>query len=162
MRTTLRSTVALGIGLLLFPIATSGQHHGTPGVPPGRARATGPSRSAQDGGGGKRSDMVLTRPTRVAGSVLEPGRYTIGMQADGASHVLVVQARDERRGGRDRVAVGSGAEVARVPCELVDTDRKVSSTTIRLRPEADGTQTLTGIAIKGEHAEHLVAAPPSM
>lgn len=162
MRATIRSTVALGAGLLLFPIASSGQHHGAPGVPPGRPRVTGPSRPAQDGRSGKRTDVVLTRPTRVAGSVLEPGRYTIGMQTEGASHFLVVQARDERRGGRDRVGVDSGTEAARVPCELVDTDSKVSSTTILLRPEADGTQTLTGVAVKGEHGKHVIAAPPSM
>lgn len=65
---------------------------------------------------GKKADIQLSQPTRVAGTVLEPGYYRVQMQREGDRHVLVLARQHTAQSGRAVYSTGGGHEVLRVPC----------------------------------------------
>lgn len=110
---------------------------------------------------GKNGDVELTEPTSLGTAVLKPGHYRFKYATQDGQHFLVVshQQTQSLRGGQ-HYATGGGTEVARVPCDVVQLDRKVKDTELHTRKQPDGSRVITQIRIRGEGAGHLLALEP--
>ena len=109
---------------------------------------------------GKNGDVELTKPARIGTTRLEPGFYRLQHQMQNDEHFLVVKARRKEWRGSRMEATGSGTEVARVPCQVVPQDSKGKGTRLHVRAEADGSDTITQIWIRGERGGHVVTLQP--
>lgn len=145
---------AAAAALLLTPTAAVAQHHG--GAP--RAPVTQRDAATHDDAKaiGKRTDVQFSQPTRVAGTMLEPGYYRVQMQTDGDRHELLIARRETTRRGGTTYGVGAGEEVARVRCIVIDGEKN-GTTALNLVNEG-GVSVLRTIRIKGERGAHVLGA----
>lgn len=110
---------------------------------------------------GKKGTVEFTGETRVGSTVLKPGHYQLQHRLIDGQHYLVVRAQSTARvPGGSHYAGATGDEVARVPCRVVSTDKKQAATALHLSKNADGSQTLTQIKIRGEKGGHVVELEP--
>jgi len=112
---------------------------------------------------GRKGEVELRVETRVGSTVLEPGHYQFQHQSTAGQHYVVVRAQSTARGagttGHSGGAVGK--EVARVPCRLVPAPARANMDShVYYTKEADGTQRLTRIHIRGEKEGHLLTLEP--
>ena len=109
---------------------------------------------------GKKGDLELGRATHFGATLLQPGRYQVQhVTLDGQDYVVVRQ-QEKLDVGRHARVYQTGAEVARVPCQIVPLDKSAWRTEARWTREADGTVTITEIRIADESAGHLIAVQP--
>ena len=146
---------AVAAALMLAPMAAAGQHHGSAPRTVNRHPDTGDHTLAKESG--KKADIQLSQPTRVAGTLLEPGYYRVQMQTEGDSHVLVLARQQTDRRGGNTYAIGGGQEVLRVSCAVAEGEKN-ADTSWRLRREADGVSMLSSVQFKGERGTHVIAA----
>ena len=109
---------------------------------------------------GKKGDLDLGRASHFGTTLLQPGRYQVQhVTVDGQDYVVVRQ-QEKLDVGRHARVYETGAEVARVPCQIVPLDKSARRTVARWTKEADGTVTITEIRIMDESAGHLIAVQP--
>ena len=109
---------------------------------------------------GKKGDLELGRATHFGATLLQPGRYQVQhVTVDGQDYVVVRQ-QERLDVGRHARVYQTGAEVARVQCQIVPLDKSAWRTEARWTKEADGTVTITEIRIADESAGHLIAVQP--
>jgi len=142
--------------LFLAPLGAAGQHHGGAPLRPPIDRQPRAPDHAEAKASGKKADIQLSQPTRVAGTVLEPGYYRVQMQREGDRHVLVLARQHTAQSGRAVYSTGGGHEVLRVPCTVADGEKN-ATTEYRLRNEG-GVSVLSTVRIKGESGTHVIAA----
>ncbi|MBY0493359.1 MAG: TauD/TfdA family dioxygenase [Cyanobacteria bacterium] len=146
---------AAAAALLLAPMAAAGQHHGAaPPTPTIDRQPPTPDHAAK--ASGKKADIQLSQPTRVAGTLLEPGYYRVQMQREGDRHVLVLARRDTVLHGRTAYGTGAGREVLRVPCTVTEGEKN-ANTVLRLRNDG-GVSVLNTVRVKGESGTHVITA----
>ena len=109
---------------------------------------------------GKNGDVELSKPARIGDVTLQPGFYRLQHQEQNGNHVLVVKQRAAERRGGQSYGVGAGTEIARVPCQVVPLDKKLSRTELHLQNEPDGSTAITQIRIRGERSGHVLALEP--
>ena len=112
---------------------------------------------------GKKGEVELRAETRVGTTVLKPGHYQFQHHSIDGQHYVVVRAQSTVRGARptDHFGGAVGSEVARVPCRLVAAPAhpRIDSH-VYYKREADGSQRLTQIHIRGEKEGHLLTLEP--
>ena len=109
---------------------------------------------------GKNGDVELTEPTNLGTAVLKPGHYRFKYATQDGQHFLVVSHQQTQRSGNQHYGMGGGTEVARVPCDVVQLDKKVRATELYTRKQSDGSRVITQIRIRGEGAGHLLGLEP--
>ena len=111
---------------------------------------------------GKKGEVELRGETRVGSTVLKPGHYQFQHVSIDGQHYLVVREQSTVRGvGSSHYGGAAGKEVARVPCRLVAAPAraKIDSHAYYTK-EADGSQRLTQIHIRGEKEGHMLTLEP--
>ena len=109
---------------------------------------------------GRKGDLELGRATHLGATLLQPGRYQVQhVTVDGQEYVVVRQ-QEKLNVGRHAQLYTTGAEVARVPCQIVPLDKPARRTEARWMKEADGTATVTEIRIMDESAGHVISVRP--
>ena len=149
---------AAAAALLLAPLAAAGQHHGS--APRTIDRQPHAPDHAVASVSGKKANIQLSQPTRVAGTLLEPGYYRVQMQSDGDQHVLVLARQETVYRGVATYGIGGGQEVLRVPCVVADGEKN-GNTALNLLNEA-GVSVLRTVRIKGERGTHVIALADSL
>jgi len=147
---------AAAAALLLAPMAAAGQHHGAAPPTPTIDRQPPTPDHAGAKASGKKADIQLSQPTRVAGTLLEPGYYRVQMQREGDRHVLVLARQDTVLRGRTAYGIGAGHEVLRVPCTVTEGEKN-ANTELYLRNDG-GVSVLNTVRVRGERGTHVIAA----
>lgn len=110
---------------------------------------------------GKNADIEIREPAALGTTVLKPGHYRFRHVTDDGQHYVVVLQQQTRGAGTNyQYGAGSGTEVARVQCDVVALDAKVTATEVHFRDRPNGPRAITQIRIPKEGAAHLVALEP--
>ena len=109
---------------------------------------------------GKKGDLELGRAAHFGATLLQPGRYQVQHVTVDGQDYLVVRQQEKLDVGRHARVYQTGAEVARVPCQIVPLDKSAWRTQARWTKEADGTVTITEIRITDERSGHLIGVRP--
>ena len=89
-----------------------------------------------------KTTLTVTTQLVVGTVILQPGQYRFQCRTfDGRTFLIVT-------------LVGSGKEIARVPCVQETLDAKVAASDYRSVVREDGKRTLTSVRIKGESVAH--------
>ena len=124
------------------------------------ALGAGASAQTQDSSLGKNADIELTQPAALGTIVLEPGHYRFTHVVQDGQH-FVVAARQTTAGYRENhYGVGGGAEVARIPCDIVPLEARVKQTEIHFRERPGAPRAITQLRIRKEGSAHLIALEP--
>lgn len=108
---------------------------------------------------GKKGDIEITQPTRFGTTLLPAGHYEVQHTSVDGQHYVVIKEQEPI--GRRHTVRATGAEVARVPCQIVPLSKPPRSSVANWAKGEDGTPTITGIRIMNEPAGHIVALRPS-
>ncbi len=108
---------------------------------PVRAAAQNPAHVAADS---PKVTITVSNPTLVGTTTLKPGDYRFQCKhLDGKSFLVISE-------------VGSGKELARVPCEQETLTQKSEFSELRSVVKTDGTRALQSVRIKGETIAHRI------
>ena len=114
----------------------------------------------------RNGDVEFTQPVSIGATVLQPGHYRFRHTMTDGQHSLVISRQRTAMSGpvsagtNQHYGAGKGVEVTRVPCQVVQVDRKLTRTEMYIRTQADGSRVLTQIRIRGEGVGHLLALEP--
>lgn len=104
---------------------------------------------------GKRGELTLTQPTKVADQVLQPAAYVVQHRDSGADHfvrflkvIVPLQHNDED------VFPYAGPEAGEINCRMEPLSAPATETTAYIVTE-NGVPRITKVAIKGESAVHV-------
>ncbi|HLG54278.1 MAG TPA: hypothetical protein VI485_03040 [Vicinamibacterales bacterium] len=113
---------------------------------------------------GKNGEVQFSTDTRVGSMLLKPGHYQFQHRSIDGQNYLIVRERFPvpSGGGTHVVGAGTGREIARVPCRIVQTGtgEKVPATAFYWRKDADGIRRVTRVDIRGEKEGHVIALEP--
>ncbi len=104
---------------------------------------------------GKRSEITLTQPTKVADQVLQPASYVVQHRDSGADHFvrflkIVTPVQHEEQD----VFPYAGPVAGEINCRMEPLSAPAKETTVYIVTE-NGVPRITKIAIKGESAVHV-------
>jgi len=105
---------------------------------------------------GKRGEITLTQPTKVADRLLQPASYIVQHRTSGTDHFVrfvktVMVETQSLQGGRQPDTYTESENVGEIKCRMEAT---ADDTTAYIVPE-NGVPRITKIAIKGESALHI-------
>jgi hypothetical protein len=102
---------------------------------------------------GKKGEITLTQPTKVADRVLKPDTYVVQHRHSGSEHfVRFVELKKVSNSGR--FTYPEQEKAGEIPCKLEPAGQVAKRTTVYTVNDEGGPR-ITKIAIKGEDAVHV-------
>jgi hypothetical protein len=111
--------------------------------------------AAQDFTIGKKGEVHFNVPVKAGNAMLKPGMYQVQHVVEGSDHIVIFKEMEMPAGYRHGNTPVSSEPAARVKCQVVPADKKVSNTAIVLRTNAAGEKEIAEVQVAGEAFKHL-------